>query len=62
MELKELCEAVAQKLGKAVSESTLCRVCQRLDLRRKKKSYRAAEQASEEVKKKRLDYVETIEA
>jgi transposase len=51
IELKELCDAVAQELGKVVSESTLCHVCQQLDLRRKKKSYCAAEQAREEVKK-----------
>ena len=51
IELKELCEAVAQELGKVASESTLCRICQRFDLRRKKKSYCAAEQAREEVKK-----------
>ena len=51
IELKELCAAVAQEMGKVVSESTMCRVCQRSDLRRKKKSYSAAEQAREEVKK-----------
>ena len=51
IELKDLCSTVAQEMGKVVSESTMYRVCQRLGFRRKKKSYSAAEQAREEVKK-----------
>jgi transposase len=51
IEFKELCALVEQELGKVVSEPTMCRACQALDLRRKKKSYYASEQAREDVKK-----------
>ena len=51
IELKELCALVEQELGKEVSEPTMCRACQALDLRRKKKSYYASEQDREDVKK-----------
>ena len=51
IELKELCALLSQQRGKAVSEPTMSRACQRLDLRRKKKSFYAAEQDREEVKK-----------
>ncbi len=51
IELKELCALVEQEFGKEVSEPTMCRACQALDLRRKKKSYRASEQDREDVKK-----------
>jgi hypothetical protein len=42
---------IEQKLGIVVSEPTMCRVCQALDLQRKKKSYYASEQDREDVKK-----------
>ncbi len=51
IELKELCALVEQELGKVVSEPTMCRACQALDLRRKKKSYRAGEQDRKKEKK-----------
>ena len=51
IELKELCALLSEQRGKVVSVPTMCRACQRLDLRRKKKSYTAAEQDREEVKK-----------
>ena len=51
IELKELCALLREQSGKAVSVPTMCRACQKLDLRRKKKSYHAAEQARDEVKK-----------
>jgi transposase len=51
IELKELCALLSQQRGKVVSEPTMCRACQQLDLRRKKKSHYAAEQDREEVKK-----------
>ena len=51
IELKELCDLLSQQNGKVVSVPTMCRACQQLDLRRKKKSYYAAEQDREEVKK-----------
>ena len=49
--LKELCVLLSQHSGKVVSEPTMCRACQRLELRRKKKSFHAAEQDRDEVKK-----------
>ena len=51
IELKELCALLNQQRGKVVSEPTMCRACQQLNLRRKKKSYTAVEQDREEVKK-----------
>ena len=42
-ELKELCTLPSQQRGRVVSVPTMCRVCQNLDLRDKKKSYSAAE-------------------
>ena len=51
IELKELCALLSQQSGKVVSVPTMCRACQQLDLRRKKKSYHAAEQDRDEVKK-----------
>ncbi len=51
IELKELCVLLSQQSGKTVSVPTMCRACQQLDLRRKKKSYYAAEQDRDEVKK-----------
>ena len=51
IELKELCALVERELGKVVSEPTMCRACQALDLRRKKKSYYANEQDRKDVKK-----------
>lgn len=51
IELKELCTLLSQQRGKVVSVPTTCRACQHLDLRRKKKSYYAAEQDRDEVKK-----------
>lgn len=44
IELKELRALLSQQSGKMVSIPTICRACQRLDLRRKKKSFHAAEQ------------------
>lgn len=51
IEFKALCALVEQELGKVVSEPTMCRASQALDLRRKKKSYGASEQDREDVKK-----------
>ena len=51
IELKELCALLNQQRGKVVSEPTMCRACQQLDLRRKKKSHYAAERDRKEVKK-----------
>jgi transposase len=51
IELKELCALLSQQSGKRVSVPTMCRACQRLDLRRKKKSFQASERERDEVKK-----------
>ena len=51
IELKELCALLSQQSGKVVSVPTMCRACQQLDLRRKKKSFYAAEQERDGVKK-----------
>ncbi len=51
IELKALCSLLSQQRGKLVSVPTMCRACQHLDLRRKKKSYYAVEQERDEVKK-----------
>ena len=51
IELKELCALLSQQGGKVVSMPTMCRACQQLDLRRKKKSSYPAEQERDEVKK-----------
>jgi hypothetical protein len=51
IELKELCALVERELGKLMSEPTMCRACQALDLWRKKKSYFASEKDREDVKK-----------
>ena len=37
IKLKELCELLKAECGKMVSEPTMCRACQRLDIRRNKK-------------------------
>ena len=49
--LKELCALLSQQSGKVISVPTMCRACQRLDLRRKKKRFRAVEQDRDDVKK-----------
>jgi len=59
-ELKELCTLLSHKRGKDVSLLTMCRACQHLDLRRKKKSYYAVEPQRDEVKK-RQDSLDTVE-
>ena len=50
--LKEYCELVEDELGIKIGKSIMGRVCQKLDLRRKKKSFYAAEQNRPDVKKK----------
>jgi transposase len=51
LELKQLCALLSRQSGKVVSIPTMCRALQQLDLRRKKKSFYAAEQDRDEVKK-----------
>lgn len=50
--LKEYCALIEDELGIKIGKSVMSRVCQKLDLRRKKKSFYAAEQNRQDVKKK----------
>lgn len=50
--LKEYCALIEDELGIKIGTSVMGRVCQKLDLRRKKKSFYAAEQDRQDVKKK----------
>lgn len=58
--LQELSDRLAEKTGVKASLSTICRVLQRLDLTRKKKTLHADEAQSERVQNLRSQYWKTI--
>lgn len=58
--LGELCEALNKQLGIEVSESTMCRVMQRLNLTSKKKALHPSEKASERVQGLRGEYWDEV--
>ena len=54
--LAEYCELLADATGLWVSQSTMCRTFQRLNLPRKKKTLRATQATSERVQRLRVEY------
>jgi len=58
--LQQLSERLHEKSGTKVSVSTICRLCQKLELTRKKKTLHANEAESERVQKLRSQYWTTI--
>ena len=54
--LAEISQKLAEKTGIKVSQSTICRALQKMKLTRKKKTFHADKQKSEEVKQLRLEY------
>lgn len=51
IELEELCEEVGKATGKWVGVSAMCKICKKLNLKRKKLSVFAQEQEREDIKK-----------
>lgn len=58
--LGELCEELNQQLEVTVSEPTMCRVMQRLNLTRKKKALHPTEKSSERVQQLRGEYWDAL--
>ena len=58
--LQQLCTSLGEKTGVKVSVPTMCRLLQRLELTRKKKTSHASEAATERVQKLRREYWTTI--
>jgi transposase len=60
--LEELCTTLNQQFEVAVSQPTMCRVLQRLNLTRKKKALHPSQKESERVQALRVEYWKTVEA
>lgn len=59
--LLEISKRIKDRLGKCVSQPTVHRVLKKLNLRRKKKTRQASERDRPDIKKKRVDYIDSLE-